>query len=167
MAPILRVCPIHNDMNSYNFLVLPSSQDPIDFELSILDFGELIESWLVVEVALLIMYVIIDAVPLNLPPYEQLSQEEREKVYSQIFFPIKPILNGFVSRISLTKEEFEVLPWLVLARIAQSVTMGKYSFHLNPKNTYLLSTNGRGVLAMAAILEGIGEERWVNEFHTN
>ena len=100
-AHLLRVRPIHNDINSYNFLVSPLSQNTDDMDLSILDFGELIESWLVVEIALLIMYIIIDAVPMNLPPYDQIKNEEKVKLHSQIFFNIQPIINRFTNRMKI------------------------------------------------------------------
>ena len=52
----------------------------------------------------------------------------------------RQLISGFTSVLKLDLLDQSLVHLLVCARLAQSVTMGAYSFSLNPENTYLLVT---------------------------
>jgi len=54
------------------------------------------------------------------------------------------ILAGYLAKINLNQVEIESLKVCIAARYAQSLTMGAYSYSLDPTNEYLLSTAKNG-----------------------
>jgi Ser/Thr protein kinase RdoA (MazF antagonist) len=144
-------------MNSMNVIVHNS-------KLSLLDFGEIVESWLITELAISIAYILIDQIPRDFRgSFQSLPNNTQQQLKSVVSFCIKTILAGYTSIITIEPEELSVLPSLVLGRIAQSLTIGKYSFSLQPDNAYCSNTVNRGYLAMDLIINGFSCQ-WDEQF---
>lgn len=139
---------IHGDFNEQNILVrkvilsesedfsAPSqprpqnaSGDQDEHEVcGILDFGDTAFSFYLYDVAILIMYAMLDSRVVD-------------------FFDVGGyILAGYMSveGRTLNEAEFEALKVCVASRYAQSLTMGAYTYSLNPTNEYLLTSSKNG-----------------------
>jgi 4-aminobutyrate aminotransferase-like enzyme/Ser/Thr protein kinase RdoA (MazF antagonist) len=116
--PILskvRKSVIHNDANDYNIIVHQIVAETWEFGL--IDFGDMVYSHTVFELAIAIAYAI-----LNKPD------------------PLLAALNivkGYNSVLSLTNEELEILFILIAMRLSQSVCISAYQKTLEPQNAYL------------------------------
>ncbi|XP_044135711.1 hydroxylysine kinase [Bufo gargarizans] len=125
-----RQCVNHGDLNDHNLLVEKinisngngSNQNRVS---GILDFGDMSYGCYIFEVAITIMYMMIESSdPLPVGGY---------------------VLAGYESVVPLTKEEKEALFTLVCCRFAQSLVMARYSVLLCPENEeYLMITAKTG-----------------------
>ena len=110
----LRVGIIHGDMNEQNIVVNESGADPVrdpnGAKFSIIDFGDVIVSWRVNEVAIALAYCALDK--------EDHIQD------------MSVMLAGIQSVFPLTSLEMRILPCLVAARLVTSLVMGMYSYHM-------------------------------------
>ena len=110
----LRVGIIHGDMNEQNIVVNESGSDPVrdpnGVKFSIIDFGDVIVSWRVNEVAIALAYCALDK--------EDHIQD------------MSVMLAGIQSVFPLTPLEMRILPCLVAARLVTSLVMGMYSYHM-------------------------------------
>ena len=110
----LRVGIIHGDMNEQNIVVNESGADPVrdpnGAKFSIIDFGGVIVSWRVNEVAIALAYCALDK--------EDHIQD------------MSVMLAGIQSVFPLTPLEMRILPCLVAARLVTSLVMGMYSYHM-------------------------------------
>jgi len=110
----LRVGIIHGDMNEQNIVVNESGADPVrdpnGVKFSIIDFGDVIVSWRVNEVAIALAYCALDK--------EDHLQD------------MSVMLAGIQSVFPLTPLEMRILPCLVAARLVTSLVMGMYSYHM-------------------------------------
>jgi len=110
----LRVGIIHGDMNEQNIVVNESGADPVrdpnGAKFSIIDFGDVIVSWRVNEVAIALAYCALDK--------EDHIQD------------MSVMLAGIQSVFPLTPLEMRILPCLVAARLVTSLVMGMYSYHM-------------------------------------
>ena len=107
---------IHNDCNDHNIIV------GIDNKISgLIDFGDIVHSFLVVEPAVCIAYAI-------------LGEED-------IFSICADIVKGFNCSFKLMPEEINSIIYLVCLRLCISVVMSKYRSKLFPNNKYLLVSN--------------------------
>ncbi|HET6979486.1 MAG TPA: phosphotransferase [Pyrinomonadaceae bacterium] len=105
----LRRSVIHGDANDYNLLV-----DPESLTISgLIDFGDMVYSYTVGDLAIAIAYVILD----KSDPAE--------------------IVRGYRSEFALLDEELEALWPLVRLRLAMSVCMAAHQLRLQPENKYL------------------------------
>ncbi|XP_046577796.1 hydroxylysine kinase-like [Haliotis rubra] len=117
---------IHGDPNEQNILVskVPGGEDN---EISgILDFSDVANSYLVLDLAINIAYLMIDsevADQLDTPGY---------------------ILAGYESIRQLTPVEWDVIFVCIAGRLAQSLTLGAHANFLEPENTYVLTTSKKG-----------------------
>lgn len=112
----LRSSVIHNDANDYNILVNhPHSDEKRSFGL--LDFGDMVFSHTINELAIGITYAILDK-----PDPISVAQH---------------IIAGFHSVYSLTELELELLFPLICTRLAMSVSIAAYQQSLEPDNEYL------------------------------
>jgi 4-aminobutyrate aminotransferase-like enzyme/Ser/Thr protein kinase RdoA (MazF antagonist) len=116
VAPRLAASPrqvIHNDANDYNVLL------GADGEVSgLLDFGDMVESHRIVELAVAAAYVLIGAAdPVG---------------------AILPLVEAYHAVNPLTEDEVELLFDLVKTRYAVSITMAARQIREQPENTYLL-----------------------------
>ncbi len=116
VLPRLATCPmqvIHNDANDYN--VLLDGQGQVS---GLLDFGDMVETWRVIEIAVASAYALIGAAD-PVGTFAALAG-----AYHQ------------VNRLSET--EVELVFDLVLTRYAVSMCMAAKQIRDNPDNTYLL-----------------------------
>jgi 4-aminobutyrate aminotransferase-like enzyme/Ser/Thr protein kinase RdoA (MazF antagonist) len=112
----LRSSVIHNDANDYNIVVNhPHNDESRSFGL--LDFGDMIFSHTVNELAVGIAYAVLDK-----PDPLGVAQQ---------------IVAGYHSVFSLTEGEIQLLFPLACARLAMSVSIAAYQRSLEPENEYL------------------------------
>ena len=105
----LRRSVIHGDANDYNLLV-----DPQSLTVSgLIDFGDMVYSYTVGDLAIAIAYVILD----KSNPAE--------------------IVRGYRSEFALLDEELEALWPLVRLRLAMSVCLAAHQLRQQPENKYL------------------------------
>ncbi|XP_056428575.1 hydroxylysine kinase [Hyla sarda] len=134
-----RQCINHGDLNDHNLLLekISTLNGNIrnEYRISgILDFGDMSYGYYVFEVAITIMYMMIESTdPLPVGGY---------------------VLAGYESMVPLTKEEKEALFTLVCCRFAQSLVMARYSVLLCPQNEeYLMVTAKTGWKHLMALLD--------------
>ncbi|XP_041368754.1 hydroxylysine kinase-like isoform X2 [Gigantopelta aegis] len=120
---------IHGDTNEQNILVQksdkenPSSEGDDHFVSGILDYTDVHESYLVVDLALTIAYLMMDA-----------DDSLRLDVGSHV-------ISGYKNHVSLSRAETDVLPIMVAARLCQSLVLGLHAYHVNPENgSYVLTS---------------------------
>ncbi|XP_006142672.1 hydroxylysine kinase [Tupaia chinensis] len=123
-----RECINHGDLNDHNLLVesSESASGGSEYQISgILDFGDMSYGYYVFEVAITIMYMMIESsTPVQVGGH---------------------VLAGFESVIPLTAVERGALFLLVCGRFCQSLVMATYSCQLHPENTeYLMITAKTG-----------------------
>ena len=116
VLPILSDCPrqvIHNDANDYNVLL-----DESGAVCGLLDFGDMVESWRIVELAVACAYALIGAKdPMD---------------------AILPLVAAYHAENPLFEAEIEALFPLIKLRYAVSITMAAVQIRANPENAYLL-----------------------------
>ncbi|XP_006888430.1 PREDICTED: hydroxylysine kinase [Elephantulus edwardii] len=123
-----RECINHGDLNDHNILIEPSSSASGDagYQVSgILDFDDMSYGYYVFEVAITIMYMMIESeTPIQVGGH---------------------VLAGFESVIPLTAVEKSALFLLVCSRFCQSLVMAAHSCQLHPENKeYLMITAKTG-----------------------
>ncbi|XP_052616717.1 hydroxylysine kinase isoform X2 [Peromyscus californicus insignis] len=123
-----RECINHGDLNDHNILVDSSksaSGDAVYQVSGILDFGDMSYGYYVFEVAITIMYMMIESSnPIQVGGH---------------------VLAGFESVIPLTAVERSALFFLVCSRFSQSLVMAAHSCQLYPENKdYLMITAKTG-----------------------
>jgi len=110
----LRVGIIHGDMNEQNMLAHKSGADPTvhpnGVKFAVIDFGDVVVSWRVNEVAIALAYCALD----KDDPLHDMSV----------------MLAGIQSVFPLTPLEMRILPCLIAARLVTSLIMGMYSYHM-------------------------------------
>ncbi|XP_067657440.1 hydroxylysine kinase-like [Haliotis asinina] len=121
---------IHGDFNEGNILVTQATdndrwKDKHDVS-AILDYGECSYQPYIFEVAIAMTYMSI--LSDNVPPQTASGY----------------VLAGYLTRHELPEKEIDVLKICVCARIAQSLVIGAYSFHVDPSNDYTLTTAKKG-----------------------
>ncbi|XP_036591953.1 hydroxylysine kinase [Trichosurus vulpecula] len=123
-----RECINHGDLNGYNILVEASSEasgDPAYRVSGVLDFEDMSQGYYVFELAITIMYMMIES-------KDSLAAGGH-------------VLAGFESVIPLTAEERGALFLLVSSRFSQSLVMAAYTCQLYPENEdYLMITAKTG-----------------------
>uniref|UniRef100_A0A5F8GJY9 Hydroxylysine kinase n=2 Tax=Monodelphis domestica TaxID=13616 RepID=A0A5F8GJY9_MONDO len=132
-----RECINHGDLNGYNLLVEPSSEASGDAEYrvsGVLDFEDMSRGCYVFELAIAIMYMMIESEG-NLAAGGH-------------------VLAGFESVVPLTAEERSALFLLVSGRFAQSLVMSAYTCQLYPENKdYLTITAKTGWKHLQKLLD--------------
>ncbi|XP_049708816.1 hydroxylysine kinase isoform X1 [Elephas maximus indicus] len=120
-----RECINHGDLNDYNILIEPSSNSAVYRVSGILDFNDMSYGYYVFEVAITIMYMMIESkAPIQAGGH---------------------VLAGFESIIPLTAVERGALFLLVCSRFCQSLVIAAYSCQLHPENKeYLMITAKTG-----------------------
>nr|XP_027236867.1 hydroxylysine kinase-like [Penaeus vannamei] len=146
LLPTLDRGMIHGDFNEQNIIVDSAPEDPDDYHVTaIIDFGDIQESCYVFEVAITIMYLMIEVD--EMPPNDAGGH----------------VLAGYLKHRKLSEEEWGVLRECVAARFAQSLVMGAYSYEQDPGNEYLLTTARRGWDVLATFWSAPKEQvlaRW-------
>jgi Ser/Thr protein kinase RdoA (MazF antagonist) len=111
--PALRRSVIHGDANDYNVLVDPERMEVV----GLLDFGDMVYSYTVGNVAIAIAYVVLD------------KADPREAA--------NKVIEGYQSEFPLLENELETLWPLVLMRLCMSVCLAAYQQRQRPENEYL------------------------------
>ena len=111
--PALRRSVIHGDANDYNVLVDPERMEVV----GLLDFGDMVYSYTVGNVAIAIAYVVLD----KADPREAANR----------------VIEGYRSEFPLLDNELETLWPLVLMRLCMSVCLAAYQQRQRPENEYL------------------------------
>lgn len=123
---------IHNDANDQNILVDAEGNDVV----GIIDFGDMVWTKRIFELAILTAYSILPSVALLDDPDHDDSAE-----LSRLLAAARAVISGYTSVFStLSSLELSLLHTLIRARLAQSVTMSAYSHSKDPTNDYLLVT---------------------------
>ena len=110
----LRLSVIHGDANDYNLLVDPESMTVS----GLIDFGDMVYSYTVGDLAIAIAYVILD----KTDPHAAAAE----------------IVSGYRSEFELVENELEALWSLVRLRLAMSVCLAAHQLKQQPENQYLL-----------------------------
>lgn len=129
----LRRSVIHNDANDYNLLVDESGSRVT----GIIDFGDLMTSAQVNELAIAMAYVMLGE--------------------SDPLAAASSLLAGYQSEFPLEEREVRLLPELAATRLVVSVTCSAYERAKHPENTYLSVTEAPG-WELLERLEGIDLE---------
>ena len=109
----LRRSVIHGDANDYNVLVDPERMNVV----GVLDFGDMVYSYTVGNLAIAIAYVILDKADPRAAANE--------------------VVDGYRSEFPLLENELEALWPLVLMRLCMSVCLAAYQKQQRPENEYL------------------------------
>ncbi len=109
----LRRSVIHGDANDYNVLVDPEQM----IVTGLLDFGDMVYSYTVGDLAIAIAYVGLD-------------KSDPRAVANEV-------VKGYTSEFELLDEEMEMLWPLVRLRLAMSVCIAAYQLREQPENEYL------------------------------
>jgi Ser/Thr protein kinase RdoA (MazF antagonist) len=109
----LRRSVIHGDANDYNVLIDPERM----IVTGLLDFGDMVYSYTVGDLAIAIAYVVLD-------------KAEPRAVAEEV-------VEGYTSEFALLDEELEMLWPLVRLRLAMSVCIAAKQLREQPKNEYL------------------------------
>jgi len=111
--PALRRSVIHGDANDYNVVVDPERMQVV----GLLDFGDMVYSYTVANVAIAIAYVVLD-------------KADPRKAANEV-------VEGYRSEFPLLDKELEALWPLVLMRLCMSVCLAAYQQQQRPENEYL------------------------------
>ncbi|XP_037530504.1 hydroxylysine kinase [Nematolebias whitei] len=134
-----RKCINHGDFNDLNILVQPDDSSGGHKISGILDFSDMNSGYYIHELAITIMYMMI---------------EHPEPVEVG-----RPVLAGFESVIPLNEDEKDCLFLLVLSRFCQSLVLACYSVTLHPENVeYLMITSRNGKHILQQLWE-LGKEQ--------
>lgn len=114
--PQLRTSVIHNDSNDYN-IIIDQAHIPQERRFGIIDFGDMVASHTVFELAVATAYAIMD----KPDPITAAAQ----------------VISGFHSVFPLTEQEIELLFYLICTRLSMSVSICAYQQKLEPENEYL------------------------------
>ncbi|XP_051980003.1 hydroxylysine kinase [Xyrauchen texanus] len=134
---LFRKCINHGDLNDHNLLVEPIG--PSRYKISgILDFGDMSCGYLIFELAIAIMYMMIE----NSNPIDV----------------GRPVVAGWESVFPLNDAEKDALYLLVLGRFCQSLVLARHAVIQQPENTeYLMTTAKTGVHHLCRLWE-LGKE---------
>lgn len=122
--PFFRKCLNHGDFNDHNILV--QLDDSTNYKISgILDFGDMSSGYYIFDLAITIMYMMIE----NPNPLDVGG----------------PVLAGWESVLPLNEEERDALYLLVLGRFCQSLVLARHAVSQQPWNEdYLMTTAKTG-----------------------
>ena len=107
---------IHNDGNDHNIVVSKSKEQA--FISGLIDFGDAVYSYHICELAIACTYAML---------------EKRDPINALMF-----VVKGYHRHRPLSIDEIELLPFLIGARLALSISISSYEFEQNLQNTYIL-----------------------------
>ncbi|XP_051977934.1 hydroxylysine kinase-like [Xyrauchen texanus] len=134
---LFRKCVNHGDINDHNLLLEPNG--PSAYKISgILDFGDMSNGYFIFELAIAIMYMMIE----NPNPIDVGG----------------PVVAGWESVFPLNYAERDALYLLVLGRFCQSLVLARHAVIQQPENKeYLMMTAKTGVHHLCRLWE-LGKE---------
>lgn len=136
----------HGDFNDHNLLVKPNG--PTKYKISgILDFGDMSCGYFIFELAITIMYMMIE----NPNPVDVGG----------------PVVAGWESVFPLNEAERDSLYLLVLCRFCQSLVLARHAVTQQPENEeYLMITSKTGVRHLCHLWE-LGKEEVERKWFQN
>jgi 4-aminobutyrate aminotransferase-like enzyme/Ser/Thr protein kinase RdoA (MazF antagonist) len=126
----LRRQVIHNDWNDHNVLVAPNA-GLADFAVTAVDFGDMLESWTVADLAVGCAYAMLG---------------KPDPVAAAA-----AVVEGYHASLPLVEEELDVLLDLIRARLVISVTMSACQSAQAPGNEYLRISEQQAWALLAAL----------------
>ncbi len=139
LVPSFQQSIIQGDINGLNIVMEKRASDGMYQYKSFIDFSDAHKTCTVFELALCLAYFMAE----NLAP---LTCENCVEF-------VRPVIDGYVSVVPLTKEESGSLFYLVLARCIQSAVNGEISFAAEPWNSYLLTSPKKFWVLTEVLLE--------------
>jgi 4-aminobutyrate aminotransferase-like enzyme/Ser/Thr protein kinase RdoA (MazF antagonist) len=115
--PALRQSIIHNDANDYNVLVSEANESEPGRVVSVIDFGDMVYTTTVSEVAIAAAYAMLD----KPDPLAAAAS----------------VIAGYHEAFPLREDELAVLYPLICARLCVSVVNAAYQQQIEPENAYL------------------------------
>jgi len=117
LIPQLRESMMHNDANDYNIIVNKSA-DSKDWQVSgIIDFGDMVYSCTIFELAVALAYIMFESDP----PLDNVA----------------PVIKAYNKVLLIKDIELKVLFYCICARLCMSVTIAAYQRKLQPDNDYV------------------------------
>jgi len=113
----LRHSIIHNDANDYNVVLLPSPDGKNPVEASVIDFGDMLHTATVCDIAIACAYAMLDMAD----PLAAAAE----------------VVRGYHRALPLMEDELAVLYPLIITRLCVSVTNSAYLQTIEPDNAYL------------------------------
>ena len=141
VAPLessLRRGTIHGDLNDHNVLVSRAGVAPHWHLTGIVDFGDMVHSFLVADLAVAAAYLVLDA--------------------ADPLMTVRQLVKGYHVAFPLTEEELHVLFGLACLRLSASVCIAASQQRERPDNAYLSVSQeaiGRTLPRLAAIPYGL------------
>ena len=119
LLPKVRRSVIHGDANDYNVLVSPEGDSDPQHRIMVglIDFGDMVHSYTVGDLAVAIAYVVLD----KADPMTAAVQ----------------VVAGYHKEYPLHQDEIEALPGLVIMRLCMSVCLAAHQQKESPENNYL------------------------------
>ncbi len=117
VLPALRQSIIHNDANDYNVLVSEANDNESGRVVSVIDFGDMLHTITVSEVAIAAAYAMLD----KPDPLAAAAN----------------VIAGYHETFPLREDELPVLYPLICARLCVSVVNAAYQQQVEPENAYL------------------------------
>lgn len=119
-----RLSVIHGDANDHNVIIDANNKSQA---IGFIDFGDLVESWLVAEVAIAIAYVMV-----------------AEKSAGKKIEQARHVLNGYEKSLPLQDSERKALYGLIVARLSTSVCISATDSVKNPENAEYTLVHAQG-----------------------
>ena len=119
LAPKLQKSVIHGDLNDQNVLI----DETGSAVLGVIDFGDMMHSWRVNEIAITAAYILI------MLEYERSADAAAPPEPGSA---LVALVQSYTALVPLTEEEWTVLPILISCRVAVSLTVGAYSSSKDP-----------------------------------
>lgn len=142
----LRKQIIYNDANEYNFLLSPGRKSGCRLA-GLIDFGDMTESYLVVEPSLALTYALMLTG----------DSDEKEKLAQKI-------LRAYHLVNPLKKEELDLIFYFILARLVISLTMSAWRRQVEPWNAYMRVSEEPGWKLLDYLLSE-NPEKWRRLFY--
>lgn len=128
---------VHNDANDRNVLVVGRG-------FAIIDFGDMVYTWLVSEVAIAMAYVVVG----------WFTDQQSDDVWLD---RVGALFQGYRAIVPLSPAEVDALYLLVKCRITTSACLGAHSCLLNPENAAYLLVHAKPAWDSLAALDRVGK----------
>jgi len=146
LAPRLEQAVIHGDLNDQNVLVDEEGAQV----LGVIDFGDMVRTWRVNEIAITAAYVLI------MLQYDRRADAPEPPDAASA---LATLIRSYNEHMPLTEDEWAVLPTLISCRLATSLSVGAYSSSKDPDNEYLKLTLVPGWKALQG-MRSVPSPKW-------
>jgi len=133
----LRTQVLHNDFSKSNILV---DHGRPQFVTGIIDFGDAVRTWIAIDVATALL--------------NQLPRDQAQAPVNDLFAAGRDLLRGYLGVTELSAEELQLIPHLVMARVAARALITSFRAQVMPDNsTYILRNTEQGWAQLEWFLE--------------